>query len=254
MSVTPVEKAAGLLVAARRVVVLTGAGISTPSGIPDFRSPEAGLWQQADPEVVASLAGFMRDPRAFGAWLRPLAQQIIQAQPNPAHCALAEMERAGLVRAVVTQNIDGLHQKAGSQRVLELHGSLRTATCVDCRRQVSTAGLLDSFLSSGEMPRCAHCGGTLKPDIVLYGEMLPLDVLREAEEEAKSCDLILVVGSSLTVTPASHLPRWALHNGAHLIIANRTPTELDRHAAILFREDVAEVLPAIAQACVALAG
>jgi NAD-dependent deacetylase len=247
-----VERAASLLVEARRTVVLTGAGISTPSGIPDFRSPGDGLWVQREPEDVASLRAFLRDPAAFAAWLRPLLCRIIEAEPNPAHRALAELEQAGLVRAIITQNIDGLHQRAGSQRVLELHGHLRESTCLRCGRKVPTARLIETFMASGELSHCSECGGTLKPDIVLFGEVLPEDVLVEAEEEVASCDLIWVVGSSLVVAPASFLPRYALAHGAGLIIANREPTSLDPLAELILRGDVAELLPAIAAACHAL--
>lgn len=247
-----VERAASMLVEARRTVVLTGAGISTPSGIPDFRSPREGLWAQAEPEDVASLRAYMRDPDAFVAWLRPLLTRILQAEPNAAHRALAALEQAGLVQAIITQNIDGLHQKAGSKRVLELHGHLRQATCLRCGRKVSAAGLIERLIDSGELPRCPACGGLLKPDIVLFGEMLPEDVLAEAEEEVARCDLTWVVGSSLAVAPASFLPRYALAHGAGLIITNREPTPLDPLADLVLSGDVAELLPAIAAACQSL--
>ena len=244
-----VDRIAAHLLAAQRTVALTGAGISTPSGIPDFRSPGDGLWRQVNPEAVASLVGFRRNPRAFSAWLRPLVQRIVSAEPNAAHCALAALERAGLLRAIITQNIDGLHQKAGSQRVLELHGHLREASCLRCGYQTPTAGLIEAFLSSGRPPGCPHCGGALKPAVVLFGEMLPVDVLHEAEEEVAACDLMLVAGSSLSVAPASLLPQWAVDHGSQLIIINRTPTDLDPLAEVVLRDDVAEVLPAVAAAC-----
>ena len=237
------------MLAAQHTVALTGAGISTPSGIPDFRSPGDGLWQQADPEVVASLAGFRRNPRAFGAWLRPLVQRIVSAESNAAHCALAALEKAGLVRTIITQNIDGLHQRAGSQRVLELHGHLREASCLRCGYQTSADGLIETFLSSGEPPGCPRCGGALKPAVVLFGEMLPTDVLHEAQEEATTCDLMLVAGSSLSVAPASLLPQWAVDHGSRLIIINQAPTSLDPLAEVVLWDDLAEVLPAVAAAC-----
>ncbi len=244
-----VAQAASLIAAARHAVALTGAGISTPSGIPDFRSPTSGLWQQADPMVVASLAGFRRDPAAFYRWLLPLARQMVEARPNPAHQALAALERAGRLAAVITQNIDGLHQTAGSQRVLELHGQARTATCLRCRTQAPTEQALLAFVATGEVPHCPACGGVLKPDVVLYGELLPVSVLQEAEREAAACDLMLVAGSSLAVTPASLLPETALEHGARLIIVNREATHLDRRAEVALHEDVAAALPAIARAC-----
>ncbi len=245
----PVSQAAELLAAARHAVVLTGAGISTPSGIPDFRSPASGLWEHADPDVVASLASFRRNPQAFYEWLRPLLQVAIQARPNPAHRALVAMERLGLVQTVITQNIDGLHQLAGSRHVLELHGNLRQAVCLDCCRPTPADRLIAGLLAAGGAPPCPHCGGTLKPDVVLYGEMLPAGVLQEAEAEAMACDLMLVVGSSLTVVPASLLPQVAVRHGARLIMVNRTPTELDCRADVVLRDDVAQALPAVAEAC-----
>jgi len=244
-----IERAAGLFGEARHAVALTGAGISTPSGIPDFRSPASGLWQQVDPMTVASLAGFRRDPQAFYDWLRPLARLSLAAQPNPAHQALAALERVGRLRAVITQNIDGLQQEAGSQRVLELHGHMRSVTCPRCGWRGATAGLLQGWLDSRELPVCPTCSSVVKPDVVLFGESLPIDVLQAAEREAAACDLMLVVGSSLTVTPASLVPEVALGHGARLVIVNREPTHLDRAAEVVLNEDVAEALPAIAARC-----
>ena len=243
------ERAAALVAAAQHGVILSGAGISTPSGIPDFRSPASGLWRRSEPEAVASLDSFCRNPQAFYTWLRPLLLKIAQASPNPAHQAVARLESQGRVQAVITQNIDGLHQQAGSRRVLELHGRLRQATCLHCGRHTPTEGLIDAFLATGSVPACPHCRGLLKPDVVLYGEQLPADVLQEAEAQAQACDLMLVAGSSLSVVPASLLPRWATSHGARLIIVNRTPTGLDARADVVLRDDLALVLPAIAQAC-----
>lgn len=249
MNSESIERAATLLRSARHAVALTGAGISTPSGIPDFRSPASGLWQQADPMVGASIYGFRRSPQAFYDWLRPLVRQVLEARPNLAHVALARLEHDGRLRAVITQNIDGLHQRAGSRRVLELHGHTRTATCLRCGRKVPAEPLIAEVLASPAVPRCRECGGALKPDVVLFGEMLPLDVLEEAEREARACDVMLVAGSSLTVAPASLLPEMAREHGARLVIVNREPTGLDRSAEVVLHADVAEALPAIAQAC-----
>ena len=249
MNQAAIEEIARLIVASQRVVALTGAGISTPSGVPDFRSPASGLWQNVNAEEVASLGAFRRNPAAFYDWLRPLARQILLAQPNPAHRALAALERVGRLRTVITQNIDGLHQKAGSRRVLELHGHLRQATCLRCHQSTPTAAFMDAYVTAGRVPACLQCGGVLKPDVILFGELLPVAVLTEAEREAESCDLMWVVGSSLTVAPASLLPMEAVKNGAPLVIVNRTPTDLDRRATVVLRGDAAEVLPAVVEAC-----
>lgn len=240
-------RAAELLRGARCAVALSGAGISTPSGIPDFRSPGAGLWEHADPFIVASLSGFRRRPQAFYDWVRPLARRIVQAQPNPAHRALAQLEAAGRLRAIVTQNIDGLHQRAGSQCVHEVHGHLRTATCLRCRRQVPAGGLLAALLAEGGAMPGRTCGGTLKPDVVLFGELLPADVWAAAEAVVDRCDVLLAVGSSLEVAPVSGLPLRAVGHGARLIIVNREPTALDDLADVVIRGDVAAVLPALVE-------
>ncbi|MBE9509069.1 MAG: Sir2 family NAD-dependent protein deacetylase, partial [Chloroflexi bacterium] len=201
-----VARAAALLRDARHAVALTGAGSSTPSGIPDFRSPGTGLWEHADPMVVASIHHFRRHPEEFYAWMRPLVATLLAAEPNPSHLALAELEAGGWLKAVITQNIDDLHQRAGSQEVLELHGHLREATCISCYRVLPTEKLLDDFLSTGEVPRCPVCDGVMKPNVVLFGEQLPVDVLNAAVAHARQADLMLVAGSSLEVTPASRLP------------------------------------------------
>ena len=240
-----VERAAQILAGSKHAVALTGAGHSTPSGIPDFRSPGSGLWEQNDPMVVASIWGFRRDPRAFYDWIRPLIKTMVEAGPNPAHHALAEMERLGVLQAVITQNIDHLHQRAGSQRVLELHGSGHHATCTACRTEHTTEELLERLLASDEVPGCRSCGAVLKPDVVLFGELLPMGVLFEAQAEAERCDVMLVVGSSLEVHPAAELPSRAKHHGAELIIINYEPTHMDRQAAVVVHDDLAAIVPQI---------
>lgn len=239
--------AATLIRAAEKVVALTGAGISTPSGIPDFRSAGSGLWQRYDPMEVASQSSFRYHPDRFFNWVQPLARKIVEAEPNPAHLALAQLEQRGYLAGVVTQNIDDLHGRAGSQVVYELHGHLREATCVRCYRRYPIKKRIAAFADSGEIPRCQECGGVLKPEIVLFGEQLPYLVVQEAKQLINQADLILVVGSSLEVTPAAIFPVQALNQGASLIILNWQPTYLDDRADVLIREDVAEVLPAIVQ-------
>jgi NAD-dependent deacetylase len=243
-----IQRAAQLILGARHAVALTGAGISTPSGIPDFRSPESGLWARVDPMAVASIWAFQIQPRHFYDWLRPVAQTLLTARPNPAHHALADLEAMGRLQAIITQNIDDLHQKAGARRVLEVHGHLREATCVRCYRVVPTRGMLERFVEDGEVPRCA-CGGVLKPNVVLFGEELPADVVAEAEREARQCDLMIVAGSSLEVIPVAELPLTAWQHGAKLIIVNYQPTYLDDQADVVIHQDVAEVLPRMVEAC-----
>jgi NAD-dependent deacetylase len=241
-----IQRAAEILAGSQHAVVLTGAGHSTPSGIPDFRSPDSGLWEQVDPMEVASIYGFERNPKAFYDWIRPLAKQMMEAQPNPAHYALAELEEMGVLKAVITQNIDELHHRAGSKCVLELHGSVRTATCVQCREHLCTDEMWPAFVASAQMPHCPYCGGLLKPDVVLFGELLPVHVLEKAQQESECCDVMLVAGSSLEVYPAADLPLRAIQAGAQLVIVNYEPTYMDADAAVVIHEDVAVVLPQIA--------
>ncbi len=226
--------------------MLTGAGISTPSGIPDFRSTNSGLWEKNDPFEVASLSAFRYNPENFYNWLRTLAAGIYAAQPNPAHFALARLEKDDFLHTLITQNIDGLHQRAGSENVLEVHGSIRTLTCTSCYHQVDGNELAEAYLATGAIPYCQDCGSVLKPDVVLFGEQLPVRPWLKAQEACKQCDLMIVAGSSLEVLPVAGLPMRAIENGAHLIIINHSNTYLDVRADVVFHEDVAQILPRIA--------
>ena len=239
-----IERAAALIANSKHIVALTGAGISTPSGIPDFRSPGSGLWEKVNPLLIASSFSFRVQPQVFYEWARPLARKLLEAEPNPAHRALAKLEEMGLLKAVITQNIDDLHQKAGSKRVFELHGNMRQTTCLKCRKVVPIQDMIEQFLEKGEMPYCS-CGGLLRPNVVLLGEQLPRWVLLEAWGEAERCDLMLVVGSSLEIAPASEIPFVALRCGAKVIVVNYQPTPLDSQADVVIYEDVAKSLPQI---------
>lgn len=242
-----IEDAAVLIRKAERAVVLTGAGISTPSGIPDFRSEGSGLWSHDEPMEVASLTAFRTAPERFFNWFQPLASRIFNARPNPAHAALAEFERAGHVRAIVTQNIDALHQKAGSNNVVEMHGTLRTVSCTNCFKKFEAAPFLRPYIETGQIPRCLSCNGILKPDVILFGEQLPQSAWYEAQRAVRQCDLMIVAGSSLEVLPVARLPMQALDRGAHLIIINNTPTYLNVRADVVILDDVAITLPEIAK-------
>jgi NAD-dependent deacetylase len=230
---------------ARRVVAFTGAGISTPSGIPDFRSPQSGLWEGVDPMGVASIHAFRQSPKAFYDWVYPLARTTLAARPNAAHLALAHLEKNGRLVGTITQNIDMLHQRAGSQVVYELHGHFGEATCTHCFTVFPGVPLLEKFLEDHTVPRCPHCNGAIKPNVILFGEQLPIMTLRAAQETARHADLFLVVGSSLEVAPASDLPLLAARNGASLVIVNLEATTLDSLATIVIHDDAAEVLPQI---------
>jgi NAD-dependent deacetylase len=241
-----IVEAVQLIHTSRRLVFFTGAGISTPSGVPDFRSAHSGLWEKDDPMVVASLTAFRKRPERFYAWLHPLAREIFRAQPNPAHYAIADLQKAGYGQSVVTQNIDGLHQRGGSPDVLELHGTMETITCLRCDLTYPSKDFIEPFIASRIMPTCPRCGAILKPDIVLFEEALPWETWNQAEGICEKCDLMIVVGSSLNVIPAASLPQTAAQNGAKLVVINQTPTPLDPYADVIFNEDCAEVLPEIA--------
>jgi NAD-dependent deacetylase len=242
MDQAAIAQAARILCGARRAVALTGAGISRPSGIPDFRSA-SGLWAQHDPAEVASLRSFQTNPQRFYDWFRPLLEHMLAAQPNPAHLALAELEQRATLHAVVTQNIDGLHQRAGSREVYELHGHLRSATCIACERQVPATPLIERMLR-GELPHCV-CGGVFKPDLVLFDEALPRGLFWLAQHAIETCDALIIAGTSLAVYPVSDMPLSALQRGAALIIINKDETYLDQRADVVLYEDVALALPAI---------
>jgi len=242
-----IRTAADIIRKSSKTVILTGAGVSTPSGIPDFRSIEGGLWTKYDPFEVASLSAFRNNPEKFYRWIRPLASKIMDAEPNDAHVGIAQMEDAGFIQTIVTQNIDGLHQRAGTQKVLELHGSWDYLSCTVCFQQFESRSFMKPFLNEGEVPYCLQCGCVLKPDLILMGEQLPARVWLEANRASKSCDLMIVAGSSLEIYPAAGLPTRALDNGAKLIIINQSETYIDVRADLVIQEDASYVIPLIAE-------
>ena len=238
--------AADIIRQSKEAIVLTGAGISTPSGIPDFRSTDSGLWEQYDPFEVASLSAFRYQPERFFKWMRPLAINMFDAIPNDAHIGLAKLEQSGYLKTIITQNIDSLHQRAGSMNVIEIHGSLKTLTCVSCFDQYNSDDFIDTYLNDGTIPHCPACNNVLKPDVVLMGEQLPITAWQKAQDASKKCDLMIVAGSSLEVIPVATLPMRVVDNGAHLIIINRSETYINVRADVVFLEDVAEIIPLIA--------
>ena len=244
-----IAHAAELLRKSRHAVALTGAGSSTPSGIPDFRSPGSGMWERVNPMEVASIYTFRRHPEQFYAWIRPMVATLMTAEPNPSHWALAELEAGGRLKAIITQNIDNLYQQAGAREVMELHGHMRDATCISCYRVVPSGDLLDSFVASDKVPRCTVCNGVMKPNVVLFGEQLPIKVVNAAMAHIRQSDLMLIAGSSLEVMPAAQLPILVHERAGRLIVVNLTPTYVDDIAEVVIHGDVAEVLPRIAQAC-----
>ena len=243
---TAIHKAAALIKSSSKAISLTGAGYSTPSGIPDFRSANSGLWEKNDPMEVASLSTFRFQPQKFFDWFRPLAAHIHSAKPNPAHYALAQLEKAGHFLGVITQNIDGLHQRAGSEHVFEVHGTLTRLVCAHCYAEYPSHLFLEAFIQDCVIPRCPTCEHILKPDVVLFEEQLPFQVWRQAEQAVASCDLMLVAGSSLMVFPAGNLPMRVVENGVHLIVINKTSTYIDERADVVIHGDLAEIIPRLA--------
>jgi NAD-dependent deacetylase len=222
-------------------VALTGAGVSTESGIPDFRSP-TGIWTQFDPLEYASLGAFRRDPEKVWRFYAPRFSMLTEAEPNAAHRALAELERRGLLRAVVTQNIDLLHERAGSRDVIEVHGSIRTSTCPACRTTYELAEVLPLLEAGAGAPRCPSCGAVLKPDVVFFGEVLPAAAIDRAFALAAEARLLLAVGSSLEVHPVAGLLDETLAAGGDVAIVNRGQTPYDERAVLTIDASAGEIL------------
>ncbi|TYT74912.1 SIR2 family NAD-dependent protein deacylase [Desulfobotulus mexicanus] len=232
------EKAAELLKKSRNTVALTGAGISVESGIPPFRG-KGGLWETMDPMEFAHIRAFRNNPeKVWDLLLRTMKDVLEKARPNPAHHALADMEKTGKLEAIITQNIDGLHQAAGNKKVIEFHGSFARIICTDCHRSLPIQEL---FLE--ELPPLCTCGGILRPDCVFFGENIPEDALYTAQEYSISCDLMLVIGTSAEVWPAADLPRMAKNRSALILEINPEPTSLTPISDGLLRGRAGELLP-----------
>jgi NAD-dependent deacetylase len=238
------EQLAELIRNSRRTVALTGAGISVPSGIPDFRSPGTGMWEKVDPMEVAHIEVFHREPKRFWTYYRPRFGMLEDKLPNRAHEVLAELEAQGRLEAVITQNIDRLHRRAGSRRVIEVHGTIETSSCVTCSASYPLEQVEDLFDFEG-VARCEQCGGAVKPDVVLFGEMLPAGAMEEAFALASGADLMLCIGSSLEVHPVASLPMTTLDHGGRLAIVTKGPTPYDQHADVRMDGDVVDALEAL---------
>jgi NAD-dependent deacetylase len=236
-----IQNAAELIFNSVHAIALTGAGISTDSGIPDFRSPD-GLFAKYGYDIT-DIEAFRKSPYDFFKLASRLISKLENAKPNAGHKALVELEKMGKLEAVITQNIDNLHQKAGNKRVLELHGTYLSASCMNCRRKYSFEDVKE--LMKGFLPLCQSCFGIVKPDVTFFGETLPPHVFEEAAGLAGSSDLIIVAGSSLEVFPASELPSMTKRNGGKIILVNATPTVLDEESDIVCRGNTSEVLKRI---------
>ena len=241
---------AELIRSSEHVVALTGAGISVPSGIPDFRTPGKGLWAKVDPMAVATIDAFHRDTKHFWDFYRPRFHDLADREPNPAHEALAELERRGLLKGVITQNIDRLHRKAGSKNVIEVHGSIATSSCTSCGASFPLEEVERLFDEDG-IATCTGCVGKVKPDVVLFGELLPAEAIARAEELCSNADLLLCVGSSLEVHPVAGLPSVTLAHGGRIAIITKSSTPYERDAVIRMSGDVADELQAVLAATAA---
>jgi NAD-dependent protein deacetylase/lipoamidase len=240
-----VRRLADLIRERQPVVVLTGAGMSTESGIPDFRSA-TGIWSEVDPFEVASIQAFRADPQRVWRWYGPRIGRLLAAEPNAGHLALAALERAGLVGAIVTQNIDLLHTRSGSEEVVEVHGSIRSFVCLRCGAG-ETLEVVLAQLEVREAPLCTGCEAILKPGVVMFGELLPAHEMERAEAFVRGARLVLVVGSSLQVWPVASLPEQALAAGAALAIVNREETPYDAAAVLCLAEPAGETLAGVAR-------
>jgi NAD-dependent deacetylase len=242
---TAAARLASLIGEADSVVALTGAGISVPSGIPDFRSPGTGLWSNVNPMEVAHIDAFRRDPERFWSFYGQRFQTLEDKRPNRAHAALVELERAGLLDAVITQNIDRLHERAGTQNLVEVHGSIAHSSCLVCGLRYELGDVRARHEGASDaVPRC-DCGQPLKPGVVLFGEYLPVEAIARAEALAAGADLMLCIGSSLEVYPVAQLPETTLSNGGEIAILTQSGTPLDRRAAVRMNGDVVDELGAV---------
>ena len=244
MNEAPAERLGEMISRAERVVAFTGAGISAESGIPTYRG-EGGVWHKYNPDLYASIDYFEKDPSYYWRFFSEVRLKLLKdIQPNAAHEALARLERAGKLSSVITQNIDGLHQDAGARRVIELHGNTREIYCTVCRTDYAFETLCD-ILKRENPPLCPSCRGVLRPDIVFFGEPLPNHALAEASAEVQACDLILAIGSTLSVQPAAGFPMIAREHGAKFVIINKGPTVLDDYADMVIDGSAGEVMTAV---------
>jgi NAD-dependent deacetylase len=238
-------RVAELLERSERAVVLTGAGVSVPSGIPDFRTPGKGIWEKVDPMKVAHIDAFRSDPDRFWHFYGNRFATLDDKQPNAAHEAIAELERRGLIRGVITQNIDRLHRRAGSDNVIEVHGSIEWSVCLECGARVGIERVLEQLRGGVGTPECEACVTPLKPDVVLFGELLPEEAMSDAFSLASEADLMLAVGSSLEVYPVASLPGVTIENGGRLALVTQGPTPYDGDAEVKLSGDVVEELEAV---------
>ena len=242
-----IRRAAELLLNSKSAIALTGAGVSTESGIPDFRG-EGGIWEKYKADIYGSIEGFIKDPSKFWEMAQKIAPTLFTAEPNPGHIAIAELENMDILKAIITQNIDELHQKAGAVLVYEVHGSINRFNCFGCRASYEKKQVLRKLKKEKDYPpKCDVCTAPLKPSVVLFGEPLPSFEIYQSQALSKKADVMLIAGSSLTVAPVCDLPIYTLKDGGKLIIINEDPTDLDEKAEIVIRNKTGIILPLIVE-------
>jgi NAD-dependent deacetylase len=242
-AIKKIHSVAQLIVDSSYAIVLTGAGISTESGIPDFRG-KSGIWKEFNPLIYGSIGSVKNDPRFFWKLAKRIAPTLLNAKPNLGHYALAELEKMGCIKCIITQNIDGLHQQAGSRKIYEVHGSiLNEFICMSCGTAFPSKEIIPQVIKG--IPKCEGCGGFLKPDVVFFGEELPEDQITRSLEVCNKADLILVAGSALEVYPVNQIPQLVVSNGGKLVIINDEPTWLDDITKFVFHEKTGKILPKI---------
>ncbi len=242
-----IQQIAQLIIDSENVIALTGAGMSTESGIADFRSPGIGLWEKVNPDEFASIHSYVSDTGKNLKFMLEMGVSIFKSKPNKGHKSLTKLQKLGKLRGVLTQNVDGLHKRAKTENVIELHGTAHEAICMRCHTVYPITKLIDQVLKSNRSPSCEVCQGLLKPNAIFFGEPLHSDTLIEAEKMLSGCDLLLILGSSLLVYPVAFYPRKALSNGAKLVIINIQETDMDDHAEVVLHERIGDVMPKIVQ-------
>ena len=242
-----IEKLSQLIIDSNNIVILTGAGMSTESGIPDFRSPDTGLWNKVDPEKYATIHSYVANPGRNLKMMLELGTKIFRAKPNKGHKSLTKLQKMGKLIGVLTKNVDGLHQKARTQNVVELHGTVNEAKCMRCKRVFPITEMINQVMKGMYSPSCELCGGLLKPNAIFFGEVLSSETLMLAEKMIIDCDLFIVLGSSLLVYPAAFYPRKALAAGAKILIINIQKTDMDTQAEVVIHEKIGDVLPKITE-------
>ncbi len=242
-----IQKFAQLILDANNIVVLTGAGMSTESGIADFRSPGTGLWEKVNPDEFASIHSYVSDTKKNLDFMLEMGVNIFKARPNKGHKMLTKLQKLGKLKGILTQNIDGLHQKAHSKNIVELHGTAHEAICMGCNKIYPITTMINQVMKGENQPLCEVCNGLLKPNAIFFGEPLRSEILSQADDMINDCDLLIVLGSSLLVYPVAFHPRKALSLGAKIAIINIQETDVDSAAEVVIHEKIGDVFPLIVE-------